>query len=383
MAFWRGELIALAAKLKGLEAGLPGTYQPINQNLTDIAALTTTAYGRAFLTYANEAAFKAAVNLEAGTDFLTPTAIASAYQVKTAPVDKAAGSYTAGVADYNQFWRATGAVAVNLTAAATLGSGWAIWVKADGGTVTIDPNGAETINGAATLSLAVGFSALVFCSGSAFQAIVFSNGDVTLAGIQTLTNKTINGGTISQPTLILLQGTNPTPTAEGDLQWDTDDNVIVVGDGVTQKVFPALPASTASGDMLYLSGAKVFARVAKGTAGQVWTMNAGATAPEWQTLTVDYGAGNAALAYGAVGTYVMGYAFTTGLTANSTLAGSSIKPAGAYSSGAASADDTVPVGTTVMVKGGSALSGTWRIMGQSNNSSGTSANRLTLFLRIA
>jgi len=89
------------------------------------------------------------------------------------------------------------------------------------------------------------------------------------------------------------------------------------------------------------------------------------------------------LAYGAVGTYVMGYAFTTGLTANSTLAGSSIKPAGAYSSGAASADDTVPVGTTVMVKGGSALSGTWRIMGQSNNSSGTSANRLTLFLRIA
>jgi len=44
---------------------------------------------------------------------------------------------------------------------------------------------------------------------------------------QTLTNKTI----------ILKQGTAPTPTVEGDVQWDTDDNVIVVGDGVGAKSF--------------------------------------------------------------------------------------------------------------------------------------------------
>jgi hypothetical protein len=42
--------------------------QPLDADLTSIAALTTTAYGRAFLELADEAAFKAAVNLEIGTD---------------------------------------------------------------------------------------------------------------------------------------------------------------------------------------------------------------------------------------------------------------------------------------------------------------------------
>lgn len=42
--------------------------QPLDANLTAIAALTTTGYGRAFLALADEAAFKAYVNLEIGTD---------------------------------------------------------------------------------------------------------------------------------------------------------------------------------------------------------------------------------------------------------------------------------------------------------------------------
>jgi hypothetical protein len=57
-------------------------------------------------------------------------------------------------------------------------------------------------------------------------------GDVTLTGTQTLTNKTL-----TTPTLTLKQGTGPTPTAEGDIQWDTDDDAIVVGDGAAQKIF--------------------------------------------------------------------------------------------------------------------------------------------------
>lgn len=60
---------------------------------------------------------------------------------------------------------------------------------------------------------------------------------VTLAGSQTLTNKvltspTINTATVANPTLTLKQGAAPAPTAEGDIQWDTDDDKIVVGDGV-------------------------------------------------------------------------------------------------------------------------------------------------------
>ncbi|MCA9360082.1 hypothetical protein KC850_03530 [Candidatus Kaiserbacteria bacterium] len=55
---------------------------------------------------------------------------------------------------------------------------------------------------------------------------------VGLTATQTLTNKTL-----TQPTLVLKQGAAPTPTAEGDIQWDTDDNQIKVGDGASTKTF--------------------------------------------------------------------------------------------------------------------------------------------------
>ncbi|RWP23771.1 MAG: hypothetical protein EOR01_07745 [Mesorhizobium sp.] len=124
---------------------------------------------------------------------------------------------------------------------------------------------------------------------------------VTLTGAQTLTNKTltspaintptITGGsgsgmtlttaTLTTPTLTLKQSAAPTPTAEGDIQWDTDDNVLVAGDGAGTKIFAPLPASVAAGDVFYATGAKVVARLAKGTEGQTLRMNSGATAPEW------------------------------------------------------------------------------------------------------
>lgn len=117
----------------------------------------------------------------------------------TKVVDKS-GTYTALKADYNQMIRATGTLTLNLTAAATLTAGWCLWVKGDGGAVTVDPNSSEQINGAATLALIDGFSAFIVCTGTAFRAVVVGNGDVTLTGTQTLTNKTltsptINGGT--------------------------------------------------------------------------------------------------------------------------------------------------------------------------------------------
>lgn len=51
---------------------MAGIYQPLDDDLTAISALATTTYGRALLTYASEALFKAAVNLEANTDFYAP-----------------------------------------------------------------------------------------------------------------------------------------------------------------------------------------------------------------------------------------------------------------------------------------------------------------------
>lgn len=58
----------------------------------------------------------------------------------------------------------------------------------------------------------------------------------------TMTNKIL-----TTPTITLKQSAAPTPTAEGDIQWDTDDNKIVVGDGATSKTF--VPVESITGDI--------------------------------------------------------------------------------------------------------------------------------------
>lgn len=82
------------------------------------------------------------------------------------------GNYTAVLNDNNAWHRYTANATVSLTAAATLGANWHYYVQADGGVVTIDPNAAETINGATTLVLQSGQTASVICTGSAFIAVV-------------------------------------------------------------------------------------------------------------------------------------------------------------------------------------------------------------------
>lgn len=65
--------------------------------------------------------------------------------------------------------RAT-AIAFNLDPAATLGGTWMAVIKNIGvGSLTIDPNGAELIDGASTYVMLPGESALVTCNGSAFR----------------------------------------------------------------------------------------------------------------------------------------------------------------------------------------------------------------------
>lgn len=86
--------------------------------------------------------------------------------------------YTAVLADENTFLRFTADATLALTAAATLLTGWHCWIMADGGDVIVDPDGAETINGAATLTINDGYSAYVICTGASFYAVTFAPQDV-------------------------------------------------------------------------------------------------------------------------------------------------------------------------------------------------------------
>lgn len=86
-----------------------------------------------------------------------------------------AANYTAVANDNNAYLRFTAAATLSLTAVATLGANWHIYVKADGADVIVDPNASETINGATTLTVRNGETALIVSSGTAFYASVMSN----------------------------------------------------------------------------------------------------------------------------------------------------------------------------------------------------------------
>jgi len=83
------------------------------------------------------------------------------------------------------------AASLNLPALATapLGAGWLV-INNGTAALTIDPNGAETVNGAATLVLQAGASALILRSGSAWRAAVMIGqtvtGDFSVSGVLTV-----------------------------------------------------------------------------------------------------------------------------------------------------------------------------------------------------
>jgi uncharacterized cupin superfamily protein len=80
------------------------------------------------------------------------------------------GSYTPVLGDNNAWHRYTATATVSLTAAATLGVSWRYKISADGGDVTIDPNGVEQINGTTTLVVPNGYSTTIVCTGTAFYS---------------------------------------------------------------------------------------------------------------------------------------------------------------------------------------------------------------------
>jgi len=85
-------LATLRTTANDLATALPLTYQPLDSDLTAIAALATTSYGRAFLTLANAAAARTATGTVIGTDVQAYDATLAAFAALTI----AANSLTIG-----------------------------------------------------------------------------------------------------------------------------------------------------------------------------------------------------------------------------------------------------------------------------------------------
>lgn len=82
------------------------------------------------------------------------------------------GAYTIVANDKGKVIRCNGTFTLSITAAATLADGFAFAVLNEGsGTITIDPNGSELIDGATTKALAAGKLAIVYCNGSGFTTV--------------------------------------------------------------------------------------------------------------------------------------------------------------------------------------------------------------------
>ncbi len=155
-------------------------------------------------------------------------------------------AYTALLADFSKALLVTNTTTITLTAAATLGDGWYIYVKNNGtDTVTIDGNASETIDGALTVSLATeDDTILIVCDGSNFHTLSLYS---TISLAHNHSNSS-TGGLIDIPTnipYIRLHDSKATTTAGGSTttgSWltrtitediDDGDNVSVASNQIT------------------------------------------------------------------------------------------------------------------------------------------------------
>jgi hypothetical protein len=148
-------------------------------------------------------------------------------------------NYTALAADNNAVHRYTATATVTLTAAATLAANWHYTVIADGADVTIDPNGAETIDGAATLVVPNGSSAHIICNGSAFFtektiAPLQPFGTVASAGTTDIGAVTSQNVTVTGTTTITAFGT----VAAGTFRRLVFSGILTLTHNATSLILP-------------------------------------------------------------------------------------------------------------------------------------------------
>jgi len=109
-----------------------------------------------------------------GADGVNATALATLGAVFGSLSAKNA-NYTVIASDRGEIIQCTATLELALTAAATLGSSFSFVVNNTGsGTVTINPSGAELIDGQSTKSLSQGQSAVIYCDGTGFYSVGMS-----------------------------------------------------------------------------------------------------------------------------------------------------------------------------------------------------------------
>lgn len=118
-----------------------------------------------------------------GTDGTVATALATLGALATSYAAKT-GAYTVVTGDRGKVLSCTGTWSLALPAAATAGAGYAVLARNGGtGIITIDPSGAETVDGVATAELRPGHGVVLVCTGSAWVTLALPRAQARAADI--------------------------------------------------------------------------------------------------------------------------------------------------------------------------------------------------------
>lgn len=230
--------------------------------------------------------------------------------------------------------------------------------KLDGVTATTNELNVMDGSTAATATTVVGSDAVVLNDGGTMKQVAMTDINTYISN---------NASAVNDATITITAGSGLSTGGSFTTNAGSD------------KTITLAHADTSSQASVSNSGNTVIQDVTIDTYGHV----TGLTSKE-----IDVGAELGGLAYGAVGTYVWGFSArsSSGSSAGAqgtTISGSHIQPAGFYFSSSTSGNNDSVLGGTG-TKGGTALSGTWRIMGREQVGSGSSDTYfMTLFLRIS
>lgn len=166
------------------------TTQATNSSNSATAAATSATNASNSATAAATSATNAATS-ETNAAASAVAAAASATSVNLRTINSQAAGYTVIAGDRNKLINYTGTGStIAFTAAATLASGFEFEVRHSGasGNLVLDPNGAELINGAASITLTTGQAVVIVCTGTAFlvtQAYGFGATTGTVTNVAT------------------------------------------------------------------------------------------------------------------------------------------------------------------------------------------------------
>jgi hypothetical protein len=106
---------------------------------------------------------------DAGT---IPAAQAALDVIFGAGVTAKSGAYTLAASDRGQLLDCAGTWTLSLLAAATAGAGFCVALRNSGsGVITIDPDGAETVDGESTITIEEASSAILVCTGTGWVTV--------------------------------------------------------------------------------------------------------------------------------------------------------------------------------------------------------------------